>query len=90
MSSDFKLKKNANAWLNHKKKTTPTDEYFEGTVYPDMDGKMKDMQEGLDEAVHLDFKKIADEIKDPDFLNIKMELNPVKKASGGLAYALGE
>jgi hypothetical protein len=32
MSSDFKLKKNANAWLNHKKKTTPTDEYFEGTV----------------------------------------------------------
>ena len=56
-----------------------------------MDGKMKDFEEGLDEDAHLEFfKEIADEIKDPDFLNIKMELNPVKKASGGLAYALGE
>jgi len=66
------------------------DEYFEGTVRPDMDGKMKDFVEGIDEIDHLELKKIADEIKDPDFLNIKTELNPIKKASGGLAYALGE
>ena len=48
-----------------------------------MDGKMKDFEEGLDEAIHLDFKKIADEV---DTLIIKKS----KKASGGLAYALGE
>ena len=59
------------------------DEYIEGTVYPDMDGKMKDFVDGLDEAIHLDFKKIADEI---DTLVIKK----TKKASGGLAYMLGE
>ena len=29
-----------------------------------MDGKMKDWEEGLDEAAHLEFKKIADEIID--------------------------
>jgi hypothetical protein len=51
---------------------------------------MKDIIEEIDEVDHLKLKKIADEIKDPDFLNIKMELNPIKKASGGLAYALGE
>ena len=73
-----------------KKGIKAKDEYIEGTVRPDMDGKMKDFEDGLDEAVHLEFKKIADEIKDPDFLDIKMELNPIKKASGGLAYMLGE
>ena len=56
------------------------DEYFEGTVRPDMDGKMKDIIEEIDEVDHLDLKTIADEI---DTLIIK-------KASGGLAYALGE
>jgi len=45
-----------------------------------MDGKMKDIEEFVEEADHLDLKKIADEI---DTLIIK-------KASGGLAYALGE
>ena len=59
------------------------DEYFEATVRPDRDGKMKDFQEGLDEAIHLDFKKIADEI---DTLIIKK----TKKASGGVAHLLGE
>jgi len=59
------------------------DEYIEGTVRPDMDGKMKDFEEGLDEAAHLEFKKIADEV---DTLIIKK----TKKASGGLAYMLGE
>ena len=59
------------------------DEYIEGTVRPDMDGKMKDFEEGLDDDVHEFFKEIADEV---DTLIIKRP----KKASGGLAYALGE
>jgi len=49
------------------------DEYFEGTVRPDRDGKMKDMEEGLDKEIHEFFKEIADEVKD---------IRP-KKASGG-------
>ena len=59
------------------------DEYIEGTVRPDMDGKMKDFEEGLDEDVHEFFKEIADEV---DTLVIKK----TKKASGGLAHLLGE
>ena len=69
-----------------KKGIKTKDEYTEGTVYPDRDGKMKDFEEGLDEAVHLDFKKIADEI---DTLEIP-GYDRFSKASGGLAYALGE
>ena len=38
------------------------DQYFEGTVTPDMDGKMKDVVEEIDEIDHLDLKEIADEI----------------------------
>ncbi len=49
------------------------DEYFEGTVTPDMDGKMKDIVEEIDEIDHLDLKEIADEAKDL----------MIKKASGG-------
>ena len=56
------------------------DEYFEGTVTPDMDGKMKDVVEEIDEMDHLELKKIADEAKD---------LLKIKKASGGLAHMLG-
>jgi len=64
------------------------DEYIEGTVRPDMDGKMKDFEEGLDEDVHEFFKKIADE---GSFLTQKRNrVIKSKKASGGLAYALGE
>ena len=59
------------------------DEYFEGTVRPDMDGKMKDIEEFVEEADHLDLKRIADEV---DTLIIKK----TKKASGGLAGLLGE
>ena len=66
-----------------KKGIKTQDEYIEGTVYPDRDGKMKDWEDGLDEAIHLDFKKIADEV---DTLVIKK----TKKASGGLAGLLGE
>jgi len=85
--------------LETQKSFQEPDEYFEGTVYPDMDGKMKDMQEGLDEAVHLDFKKIADERKTlfedavfkPDTLpGIFEKTKKTKKASGGLAHMLGE
>ena len=75
------------------------DEYFEGTVTPDMDGKMKDIVEEIDEIDHLDLKKIADEKKTlfedavfkPDTLpGIFEKTKKTKKASGGLAYALGE
>ena len=62
------------------------DEYIEGSVRPDRDGKMKDFEDGLDEAVHLEFKKIADEI---DTLEIQ-GVDRFSKASGGLAYMLGE
>ena len=62
----------SNQFLNWTDRPIP-DEYNEGTVRPDMDGKMKDFEEGLDEASHLDFKKIADEAD---------EIIP-KKASGG-------
>ena len=61
------------------------DEYIEGTVRPDHDGKMKDFEEGLDEDVHEFFKEIADE---GSFLTQKRKRTG--KASGGLAYALGE
>ena len=59
------------------------DEYVEYTARPDMDGKMKDVDEYIDDMDHLDLKEIADEV---DTLIIKK----TKKASGGLAYMLGE
>ena len=72
------------------------DEYIEGTVRPDMDGKMKDFEEFVDESDHLELKKIADERKTlfedavfkPDTL--PGVFKKTKKASGGLAYMLGE
>ena len=75
------------------------DEYFEGTVRPDMDGKMKDIVEEIDEIDHVDLKKIADERKTlfedavfkPHTLpGVFEKTKKTKKASGGLAYALGE
>ena len=56
------------------------DEYIEGTVRPDMDGKMKDFEEGIHDMDHLELKEIADEV----------DTLVIKKASGGVAYALGE
>ena len=56
--------------LETQKSFQEPDEYIEGTARPDMDGKMKDFEEGLDEDVHEFFKKIADEPL-------------IKKASGG-------
>ena len=55
------------------------DDYFEATVRPDSEGKMKDMEEFISVEDHLDLKKIADEAKDIT----------IKKAEGGLAHVLG-
>ena len=65
--------------LETQKAIQAPDEYFEGTVRPDRDGKMKAFEEGLDEAIHKDFKKVADEAKD---------LIKTKKASGGIVGQL--
>ena len=56
------------------------DEYAEYTARPDMDGKLKDVDEFIDDVDHLELKEIADEI---------IDIRP-KKASGGLAHMLGE
>ena len=77
---DIEITKGGHVKNKQGKIVKEADEYFEGTVTPDMDGKMKDVVESIDDVDHLDLKKIADEV---DTLIIK-------KASGGLAYALGE
>ena len=68
------------------------DEYVEYTAKPDMDGKLKDVEEYIDDMDHLDLKKIADEVGDVYYENVNItgKLKRPKKASGGLAYALGE
>jgi hypothetical protein len=60
------------------------DEYFEATVRPDSEGKMKDVLEGIDDADHLDLKRIADES-----LIKKAEGGRVSLSKGGLAHVLG-
>jgi hypothetical protein len=75
------------------------DEYAEYTAKPDMDGKLKDVEEFIDDVDHLELKKIADEKKTlfedavfkPDTLpGIFEKTKKTKKASGGLAHMLGE
>jgi len=61
------------------------DEYIEGTVRPDMDGKMKDFEEGLDEDVHKFFKKIADEIDD-GYMTGYTKIKPGKASGGRVSY----
>ena len=73
-----------------KKGIKAKDEYIEGTVRPDMDGKMKDFEDGLDEDVHAFFKEIADEVDTIDQHMWSGVKSDAKKASGGLAYMLGE
>jgi len=65
------------------------DEYAEYTARPDMDGKLKEVDEGIDDLDHLDLKEIADEI---DTLHTQDHHKTIrrKKASGGLAHMLGE
>ena len=67
--------------LETQKMVEEPDEFFEATVRPDPDGKMKDVDFYIDDADHLELKEIADEINKEVI---------IKKASGGLAYALGE
>jgi len=55
------------------------DEYDEATIRPDMDGKMKDIEDGIEPD------SIKQIIKDSE-----KQAPPIKKASGGLAYMLGE
>ena len=55
----------------------PPDEYEEVTVRPDMEGKMKDVEDGLDS-----YEEIIEEVS--------KKSAPIKKAAGGLAYMLGE
>jgi len=63
------------------------DEYTEYTARPDMDGKMKDVEEGIDDLDHLELEEIAKE--DIGWME---GFKPSKqgKASGGLAHMLGE
>ena len=72
------------------------DEYFEATVRPDAEGNMKDVLEGIDDADHLDLKKIADEIGDVYYEDVnitgklkKAEGGRVSLSKGGLAQVLG-
>ena len=60
------------------------DEYTEATVRPDYEGKMKDMEEFIDDADHLELKKIADES-----LIKKAEGGRASLSKGGLAHVLG-
>jgi hypothetical protein len=55
----------------------PPDEYEELTIKPDAEGKMKDVEGGLDSM---------DEIIE----EVSKKSPPIKKAAGGLAYMLGE
>ena len=60
-------------------------QYEEVTVRPDMDGKMKDVDAGLD--------SISDIMKDADMIETNYKIKPdgrPKKSGGGVAYMLGE
>jgi hypothetical protein len=76
------------SWFTNEKgrkvyETKIPDEYAEYTAKPDMDGKLKDVDEYIDDMDHLELKEIADEVG-------TLMIKKTKKASGGLAYALGE
>jgi len=86
---EMSIKKGEYAKNKQGKMVKEGDEYIEVTVTPDMDGKMKDMVEYVDEADHLEFKKIADELHEEGFY-YPLDAGEKLKASGGLAYALGE
>jgi hypothetical protein len=60
-------------------------QYEEVTVKPDMDGKMKDVDAGLD--------SISDIMKDADMIETNYKIKPdgrPKKSGGGIAYMMGE
>jgi hypothetical protein len=69
---------------NNKSVEVPA-QYDEVTVRPDMDGKMKDVDNGLD--------SIDDIMRDADMIETDYKIKPdgrPKKAGGGLAYMLGQ
>ena len=67
------------------------DEYAEYTARPDMDGKLKEVDEGIDDLDHLELKEIADELHEEGFYYPLDAGEKLKgKASGGLAHLLGE
>ena len=72
------------------------DEYNESTAYlrgdPEGGPEVDELLEVIDDADHLELKKIADEIGDVYYedVNITGKLKRPKKASGGLAHMLGE
>ena len=67
------------------------DEYAEYTARPDMDGKLKEVEEGIDDLDHLELKEIADELHEEGFYYPLDAGEKLKgKASGGLAHLLGE
>ena len=60
-------------------------QYDEVTVRPDMDGKMKDVDNGLD--------SIDEIMRDADMIETNYKIKPdgrPKKSGGGVAYMLGE
>ena len=69
---------------------TPPDEYEELTIRPDMDGKMKDVEEGIEPE---GIKEILEELDvgggNLDELTLQ-EIKRGKLASGGIARMLGE
>ena len=80
----FEIKKGETVVSKTGKPIQTSDEYFEATVRPDDEGKMKDVIEGIDDADHLDLKAIADES-----LIKKAEGGRVSLSKGGLAHVLG-
>ena len=67
-------------------KGTPADEYEEFTARPDIDGKMKDVEAGVPDEV-IEEGSIGKEQLEEEIVE---QIARDKKASGGLAYMLGE
>ena len=66
--------------------------YDEATLFPDMDGKMKDFEDGIEPE---SIQEIVDEISTDKFLSDKLKFKEIskkttKKAGGGIATMLGE
>jgi hypothetical protein len=65
---------------------TPPDEYEEYTVKPDGDGKMKDVEDGIEPDGIKEFIEEASDLG--SFESVKGK--KIKRAGGGVAYMLGE
>ena len=67
-------------------KGTPADEYEEFTARPDIDGKMKDVEEGVPDEVVREGSIGKEQLEE----EIVEQIARDKKASGGIAMMLGE